>query len=87
MTDQEFQTRLGDLMQEIATLPPAERKRMEQLATETRQRHEQLRATVNSLQESLDFLRLSIKYMVFDLEATKRENDYLRKMMQEREQE
>jgi len=43
--------------------------------------HERLRQTVSSLQESLDYLRLSIKYLVFDLEATRRENGYLRKML------
>ena len=47
------------------------------------QRHERLRQTVSSLQESLDYLRLSIKYLVFDLEATRRENGYLRKMLEE----
>ena len=36
-----------------------------------------------SLQESIDFLRLSIKYILFDLEATRRENQYLRKMLEE----
>ena len=30
-----------------------------------------------------DFLRLSIKYLLFDLEATRRENAYLRKMLEE----
>ena len=39
--------------------------------------------TVADLQESLDYLRLSIKYLVFDLEATRRENGYLRKMLEE----
>jgi hypothetical protein len=39
---------------------------------------------VSSLQESIDFLRLSIKYLLFDLEATKRENAQLRKMLEER---
>ena len=83
MTEQEFQTKLAELMGEISTLPPAERQKLESLADETRQRHERLKATVSSLQESLDYLRLSIKYLVFDLEATRRENTYLRKMLEE----
>ena len=41
----------------------------------------QLKETVTSLQESIDFVRLSIKYMLFDLEATRRENAQLRKML------
>jgi septal ring factor EnvC (AmiA/AmiB activator) len=83
MNEIEFQSKLAELMTEISTLPATERKKLEQLADETRQRHERLRATVSSLQESLDYLRLSIKYLVFDLEATRRENGYLRKMLEE----
>jgi hypothetical protein len=83
MNEQEFQSKVAELMGEITTLPPAERKKLEKLADETRQRHERLRQTVSSLQESLDYLRLSIKYLVFDLEATRRENGYLRKMLEE----
>jgi hypothetical protein len=83
MNEQEFQTKLAELMGEISTLPQTERQKLEKLADETRQRHERLRQTVSSLQESLDYLRLSIKYLVFDLEATRRENGYLRKMLEE----
>src|SRR5688500_5544753 len=83
MNEQEFQTKLAELMGEITTLPVTERKKLEQLADETRARHERLKQTVSSLQESLDYLRLSIKYLVFDLEATRRENGYLRKMLEE----
>jgi len=83
MTEQDFQTKLAELMGEITTLPQAERKKLEKLADETRERHERLRQTVSTLQESLDYLRLSIKYLVFDLEATRRENGYLRKMLEE----
>jgi chromosome segregation ATPase len=83
MTEQEFQGKLAELMGEISQLPASERRKLERLADETRQRHERLRATVSSLQESLDYLRLSIKYLVFDLEATRRENGYLRRMLEE----
>jgi chromosome segregation ATPase len=83
MNETEFQGKLAELMGEISTLPAAERNKLEKLAVETRQRHERLRQTVSSLQESLDYLRLSIKYLVFDLEATRRENGYLRKMLEE----
>lgn len=38
--------------------------------------------SMNELQEALDYLRLSVKYLVFDLEATRRENQYLRKMLE-----
>ena len=82
MNEYDFQNKLGELMGEISTLPAAERAKMEKMADDTRARHERLRQTVSSLQESLDYLRLSIKYLVFDLEATRRENQYLRKMLE-----
>ncbi|MCY2951581.1 MAG: transcriptional regulator [Planctomycetota bacterium] len=84
MNEQEFQGKLAELMVEISTLPAAEREKLQRLADETRARHERLQATVSSLQESLDYLRLSIKYLVFDLEATRRENGCLRKMLEDR---
>jgi chromosome segregation ATPase len=83
MNENEFQTKLAELMGEISTLPPSEREKLEKLADETRERHDRLKKTMGNLQESLDYLRLSIKYLVFDLEATRRENGYLRKMLEE----
>jgi chromosome segregation ATPase len=85
MNEQDFHQKLGDLMGEISTLPKAEREKLEQLAQQTKARHTKLRKTVGELQESLDYLRLSIKYLVFDLEATRRENGYLRKMLEEQD--
>lgn len=81
MNEDAFQRKLSELISEIATLPASERERLELLAEQTRERHRQLKETVTSLQESIDFVRLSIKYMLFDLEATRRENQQLRKML------
>ncbi|HEY3243265.1 MAG TPA: transcriptional regulator [Phycisphaerae bacterium] len=83
MSEETFQRKLAELVAEIGTLPTAEREKLELLAEQTKQRHRQLKETVSTLQESIDFLRLSIKYMLFDLEATRRENTYLRKMLEE----
>jgi len=83
MNEQEFQAKLTELMSEIATLPKAQRDKLTQLADKTKLRHDKLRRTGGELQESMDHLRLSIKYLVFDLEATRRENSYLRKMLEE----
>ncbi len=83
MNEETFQKKLAELVAEIGTLPAGEREKLETLAEETKQRHKQLKETVSNLQESIDFLRLSIKYMLFDLEATRRENNYLRKMLED----
>ncbi|MEM9415700.1 MAG: hypothetical protein AAGA29_09525 [Planctomycetota bacterium] len=82
MDEKTFQTKLAGLMSEISTLPKAERDKLASLAQQTRDRHAQMKKTVNDLQESMDYLRLSIKYLVFDLEATRRENKYLREMIE-----
>ena len=83
MTEEQFQYKLAELVSEIGTLPPSEGEKLELLADDTKKRHKELKETVGSLQESIDFLRLSIKYILFDLEATRRENQYLRKMLEE----
>ena len=84
MTEREFQERLGELLDQIQALPRQQREPLERLADETRARHEQMRQTIGSLQESLDYLRLSVKYLVFDLEATRRENQTLRSLLESR---
>lgn len=83
MDEATFQKKLSELVAEIDTLPESERARLRELAAETQQRHEDIKKSVRGLQESLDFLRLSIKYLMFDLEATRRENAYLRKMLEQ----
>lgn len=82
MNEQDFQQRLGDLIKQIDSLPESQRGPLHDLARETRDRHERMRKTVSDLQESLDYLRLSVKYLVFDLEATRRENEYLRRLIE-----
>jgi len=39
-------------------------------------------ATRKAVEEAIDTARLRIRYLVFDLEATKRENQYLRQMLE-----
>lgn len=86
MDETTFQKRLTELLSEIATLPASQRSKLELLVSDTKKRHEQLRANASNVQESLDYLRVSIKYLLFDLEATRRENSYLRKMLQRNEE-
>lgn len=83
MNEQDFDTRLSTLMTQIEHMPDADQGQLRKLAEETKQRRERMNATVEQLQESLDYLRLSVKYLVFDLEATRRENQYLRKLLRD----
>ena len=74
MKEQDFQGKLDDLLKQIDILPEGDRERLQQLADETKERHTRMRKTVSQLQESPDYLRLSVKYLVFDLQATRREH-------------
>ena len=83
MDEKAFQEKFNELLKKISELPMEQRDRLEQLARETRDRRERIKASVSELQESLDYLRLSVKYLVFDLEATRRENTYLRRLVEQ----
>ena len=45
-----------------------------------------LKNSGDPLQDTLDYLRICIKYQLFDLEATRRENRYLRRLLEEKQQ-
>jgi hypothetical protein len=81
MNEQEFQAKLGELISQVNSVPEGEQGDLLRLAQETKARHERMKKTISDLQDSLDYLRLSVKYLVFDLEATRRENQYLRKLL------
>ncbi|NIA07341.1 MAG: transcriptional regulator [Actinobacteria bacterium] len=83
MNETTFQKRLAELLSEIATLPTSQKSKLELLVANTKKRHEQLKVSAAGVQENLDYLRMAIKYLLFDLEATRRENAYLRKMLQQ----
>lgn len=83
MDEASFQKKLKELVSQIETLPEGERQRLRAMAEETRARHDDIKKSVTAMQENIDFLRLWIKYMLFDLEATRRENAYLRKMLEQ----
>ncbi|MDX2115005.1 MAG: transcriptional regulator [Planctomycetota bacterium] len=82
MNDSDFNAKLGELLGQIDSLPEDQRSALQQHVEATRDRHERLRKTIKDLSDSMDYLRLSVKYLVFDLEATRRENQYLRKMLE-----
>jgi hypothetical protein len=83
MDDQRLQTTLNELLSEIGSSPESDRAGLDTLSHQTRERPGELKQTVTNVQGSMDYLRLSIKYLVFDLEATRRENAHLRQMLEE----
>ncbi|MBN1127274.1 MAG: hypothetical protein JXA82_19895 [Sedimentisphaerales bacterium] len=83
MNEASFESKLNELVKEIGEVPSPQRDKLILLVKETGNCHKKLRKSVSTLQESLDYLRVSIKYMMFDLEATRRENADLKKMLED----
>ncbi len=81
MDDTTFNNQLGQVLSKLGNVSAEDRAKIEQFALALRQRHQKMRTTLGELQNSLDHLRLSVKYLVFDLEATRRENEYLRRLI------
>jgi len=79
-----IQEKISELVAQIQGMPEPQRTRLMELARETQQRHEQLKATFSKLHDGIDQLRLHVKYLLFDLEATRRENAQLRKLLGDR---
>ncbi len=52
------------------------------LAGAAKSSHRELK-DFDELENSFDFLRVCLKYLRFDLESTRRENNYLRKLLEE----
>ncbi|GAB5496001.1 MAG: hypothetical protein Phyf2KO_10810 [Phycisphaerales bacterium] len=84
MSEREFQNQFNKLLEKINTLPRDQQDKLKELASDTKGRHEQMKKTISELQDSLDYLRVSVKYLVFDLEATRRENKQLRALLERR---
>ena len=86
MDEQTFQTKFDEILEKIDVLPEGQRQNLQRLAEETQERRTRIRASVSALLESLDYLRLTVKYLVFDLEATRRENAHLRRIVEQSNQ-
>lgn len=83
MDDELFQKRLLDLIEEIKRFSETKRESLEMLTGKIGKKHEDLRNSLSILQDTLDSLRLNVRYLFFDLEATKKENAALRKKLEE----
>jgi hypothetical protein len=67
----------------IGELPAAERDRLEPLLTGVLESTKRRRRILGLVQDALTQLRLDMKYLMFDLEATRRERDEHRRKVEE----
>jgi hypothetical protein len=85
MDEARLEDKLKELVKEFGGLDKNQFKKLSSLAQEAQDKNKQLQKSVDNLQESLDYLRICIKYQLFDLEATRRENKYLRRLLEEKD--
>jgi hypothetical protein len=85
MDETSLEDKLNELVNQFGGTTDPRYKKLAMLARQARESHQRLQKSVDGLQESLDYLRICIKYQLFDLEATRRENKYLRKLLEEKD--
>lgn len=69
MNEKKFNDELQELIRTVADLPIDQQKQI------------QHKIEVDKITKSLTDLRICIKYLIFDLEATRRERDQFKKML------
>lgn len=84
MDQDKLRERLDELVREFGPNTNPQTEKLAELAKQARESHKKLRQSLDSLQEAMDYLRVCIKYQAFDLEATRRENEYLKRLLEDR---
>lgn len=82
-TTSELPRELVELSERIAGLEPTQRNELEPLVQRVIESTRRRQRIMHLVQEALSQLRLDMKYLVFDLEATRRERDALRERTDE----
>ena len=76
----EIPQEIADLAAAIGQLPPEHRERIDPVLARVIDSTKRRRRILSLVQDALSQLRLDMKYLAFDLEATRRErDDYRRK--------
>jgi len=71
-----------DLAEALNALPPEQRKTIEPFLARVIDSNRRRRRILSLVQDALSQLRLDMKYLAFDLEATRRERDEFRKKLE-----
>jgi hypothetical protein len=83
MDETRIEDKLSELLKEFGDATDLQASKLAKLAEQAQSKRKQLESGANRQQDLLDYLRVCIKYQSFDLEATRRENEYLRKLLEE----
>lgn len=75
---EEVPRELIELAKRIAAVPPEHQHELEVIFNQVLDSVRRRRRILNLVQDALSQLRLDVKYLMFDLEVTRRERDALR---------
>lgn len=81
MTEQEFNQGIQEAKRKINELPAEQQPLLMKTLKEVMRRHAAIKANADKARSGIEDLRVMLKYLVFDFEATKRERDELRKRL------
>ena len=81
--NEELSADIVELGAALAQLPSEHRERIEPLFSRVLESSKRRRRILGLVQDALGQLRLDMKYLMFDLEATRRERDTLRRQIEE----
>ena len=78
-----FENKLNELLKLINSTSSPKQEEVFTLIRQIKRFVKQLQKNTDRFQESSDMLRIVAKYQLFDLEATRRENSCLKKLLEE----
>jgi hypothetical protein len=79
----ELPTEIAELQKAMQALPAEHRLALEPLLVQVVESAQRRRRILTLVQDALSQLRLDMKYLLFDLEATRRERDEFRRKVEE----
>jgi len=79
----EIPREIVDLAAAVSQLPPEHREKIDPIMTRVVDSIKRRRRILSLVQDALSQLRLDMKYLAFDLEATRRERDEYRRKLEE----
>jgi hypothetical protein len=82
VTEEDLPGDMLELVRLIAALPAEQRVRIEPALCKVTESTRRRRRILSLVQDALSQLRLDMKYLVFDLEATRRERDEYRRALE-----
>lgn len=80
---EELPSDIFELAAAFERLPTAERQRIAPLFSRVLERTKRRRRILGLVQDALTQLRVDMKYLMFDLEATRRERDEYRRQLEQ----